>query len=309
MTRVTFYDGMCSEEEAKFRKFHGCVSEFEAEGRLVAVHTRNVQSKASIRTPSGLATSIRHLLSLVGISSDISPENLNLFTDTKWKGLFPFVSDRFSSVKQEFVVGNYTEQHLDILLPIVKFYLFAMLDKSSDNYHRTISEAHSTLCLCINLIRQSTGELREQNREIIIFYFLFNIHDDLVIVEFLKSYNWLRHSVCMNLYKAYKSHNYHRFHAIISSLSILSQTCLSRHILDFRHHVSRVIFSGYKNQRLSYPFKKYLQYVFISRTDFKETCDRFSLKTTLNINFNHYSIDWCLSSANFKDTFLIKHAL
>ena len=270
-----------------------------------------MQTKAGIRTPSGLASSIRHLLSLAGISFDITPENLNLFKDTKWKRLFPFVSDRFSSVKQEFVVGSYTEQHIDILLPIVKFYLFAMLDKNSDNYHRNISETHSTLCLCRNLIKQSPENLGEQSREIVILYFLFNIHDDLVIVELIKSYKWLRRSVCVDLYKAYKTHNYHRFYAIVSSLSILSQACLSRHILDFRHHVSRVIFSGYKNQRLSYPFKKYLQYVFISSSDFnfKETGDRFSLKAPLNIDFDYYSIDWCLSSSNFKDTFLTKHAI
>ena len=183
------------------------------------------------------------------------------FNSKSWKDLFTFLSDRLSSIKQEFVISALGPSHLPILLTIANFYLFAILDPKCD-YHKCYSEAYSTVCYAVQVYRTQNQELGALDHNIFIYHFFLNMDDSTFVAKLLKQgdINRFPMSLCADVYRSYISCNYHRFWILWDSLDCLKQAALSKHARSIAKKAECIISKAYKSKNLRFSEDKYLRY-------------------------------------------------
>ena len=205
------------------------------------------------------------LLQESGLQQAISPEKV---FDSDWKELFFFLSDRLSSVKQEFIISALGPEHLPILYTIANFYLFAMLDPNC-HYHKCYSEAYSSVCCAAQVHRTKCKDSFTLDDNIFIYHFFLNLDDSVLMTKLLKENDITRYplSLCLEVYKCYKFCNYHRFWKLWDSLDCLKQAALSRHAKSLGKSAESVIYKAYKSKNLRYPENKFQRYTCMPATE------------------------------------------
>lgn len=188
----------------------------------------------------------------------MSPEKV---FDSNWEELFFFLSDRLSSVKQEFIISALGPNHLTILCTIANFYLFAILNSKCD-YHKCYSEAYSTICCAVEIHRKHFQEYSSMYCDLFVYYFFLNLDDTVLIVKLLRECDISEYplTLCLDVYRCYKTCNYHRFWKLWGSMDCLKQAALSRYAKRLGIGAQNVISMAYRNKRLYYPENKFQLY-------------------------------------------------
>ena len=186
---------------------------------------------------------------------------LEQFNSKSWKDLFVFLSDRLSSIKQEFVISALGPNHLTILLTIANFYLYAILDPQCD-YHKCYSEAYSTVCYAVQVYHGQFKQLDALDHDIFIYHFFFNMDDTPCVVKLLQQGDLEKFpmSLCVDVYKSYISCNYHRFWNLWDSLDCFKQAALSKHARYLAQKAECIISKAYKSKNFRFSEDKYLRY-------------------------------------------------